>query len=323
MNFKTYLKEQGLSKATVKHYYMHLMDFISFLDKDTTEIENATSKEVLLYLRELQKRGVESVTRQIRIYALRHFFDYQIATQVRTDNPAKRIKIKAKQQQQITTILSKQELQAIYQNYKVPTKNDKRKHYNWFKNYKLSKERNKVIISLLIHQGITTAEVSRIQIDDLDLRKGEIHIRGGRMGKDRTLPLKSSQIIDLMEYQYNTRKELLNYQKPKCSSLREDAVGRWEKQLFLSVPSSGKKYASTNGSLQIWKGLTKELKAQNPKLIKLQHIRKSVIVNWLKQYNLREVQYKAGHRYIHSTEMYLINDIDDLQAEINKYHPIN
>lgn len=301
---------------------MHVMDFISFLDKDNTEIENATTKEILLYLSILQKKGVGNVTRKIRLYALKHFFNYQIENKTRTDNPAKRIKINTKQIQQITTILTKQELQAIYQNYQVPTKNDKRKHFNWFKNYRLSKERNKVIISLLIHQGLTTAEVSRIQIDDLNLRKGEIDIRGGRIGKDRTLALKSSQIIDLMEYQFKTRNELVIYQKPKCASLGEDAVGSWEKQLFLSVPTSGKKYASTNGNLQIWKGLTKELKAQNPKLLKLQHIRKSVIVNWLKNYNLREIQYKAGHRNIYSTEMYLINDIDDLQAEIEKHHPI-
>ena len=311
MNFKTYLKNKGLSKETTKHYNMYVMDFISFLDTDNTEIENVTTKEILLYLKELQKRNIGGVTRKLRLYGLKHFFNYQIENQKRTNNPARRIKINSKQRQQITTILTKQELQAIYQNYKVPTKNDKRKHHNWFKGYKLSRERNKVILSLLIHQGITTAEVSRIQIEDLDLRKGEIHIRGGRMGKDRALPLKSSQIIDIMEYQYNTRKELLDYQKQET------------KQLFLSTPPSGKKHVITNGNLQIWKGLNKELRDQNPKYIKLQHIRKSVIVNWLKQYNLREVQYKAGHRKIYSTEMYLVNDIDDLQAEITKYHPIN
>lgn len=311
MNFKSYLKDKELSKSTVNHYYMHLMDFMSFLEKDNTEIENATTKEILLYLKLLQKKGVGNITRKIRLYALKHFFSYQIENKQRTDNPAKRIKINTKQIQQITTILTKQELQAIYQNYKVPSKNHKKSHHNWFKNHKLSKERNKVIISLLIHQGLTTAEISRIQTDDLNLRKGEVDIRGGRMGKDRTLALKSSQIIDLMEYQFKTRIELLKYQKQET------------KQLFLSVPTSGKQYASTNGNLQIWKGLSKELKDQNPKLIKLQHIRKSVIVNWLKQYNLREVQYKAGHRNIYSTEMYLVNDIDDLQAEINKYHPIN
>lgn len=113
-----------------------------------------------------------------------------------------------------------------------------------------------------------------------------------------------------MEYQFKTRTKLLEYQKEET------------KRLFLSVPTLGKTKATANEKLNIWKSLNTELKAQNPTYIKLQHIRKSVIVNWLKQYNLREVQYKAGHRHIYSTEMYLVNDIDDLQAEINKYHPI-
>jgi hypothetical protein len=30
----------------------------------------------------------------------------------------------------------------------------------------------------------------------------------------------------------------------------------------------------------------------------------------------------AGHRFVSSTESYKINDLDDLQDEIGKYHPI-
>jgi len=30
----------------------------------------------------------------------------------------------------------------------------------------------------------------------------------------------------------------------------------------------------------------------------------------------------ASHRFISSTKAYLINDIEDLQEDINKYHPI-
>jgi integrase/recombinase XerD len=30
----------------------------------------------------------------------------------------------------------------------------------------------------------------------------------------------------------------------------------------------------------------------------------------------------AGHRYVSSTEAYLINDLEDLQDDIEKYHPI-
>jgi integrase/recombinase XerD len=58
------------------------------------------------------------------------------------------------------------------------------------------------------------------------------------------------------------------------------------------------------------------------KIKNLNQIRASVITKWLKIYNLREVQYRAGHKYISSTESYLQNDMEGLQEEINMYHPL-
>ena len=115
-----------------------------------------------------------------------------------------------------------------------------------------------------------------------------------------------------MEYLYKTRAELLSYQQSTTTQ-----------QLFLSMPPSGKLKAESEETLNIFKRLTQELKAINPKLINIQHIRSSVIINWLKKYNLRQVQYRAGHKAIYATELYLVNDIDDLQTEINQYHPLN
>ena len=48
----------------------------------------------------------------------------------------------------------------------------------------------------------------------------------------------------------------------------------------------------------------KKLKSYNQKVINNSSIRASVIVNWLRQYNIREVQEMAGHRHICSTESY-------------------
>ena len=310
MDLKTYLKQQGLSKTTAEMYYYQTMNFISFLDKDNTQIESCTEKEIMLYLAYLQKKGIAPETRKLRLSALKHFFNFQIQTNTRKYNPVSKIKLQGTQKQKLYPILSPQELQNIYENYKVPTKEDKRSHHNWFNGYRLSKERNKIIIGLLFNQGITTAEISRIQIDDLNLRKGTIDIRGARIGKDRTMELKSNQIMDIMEYQHTTRNELLQYYSEPT------------KQLFLSTPSSGQVKATGNNQLQIFKSLTSELKQQNPKFINFLQVRASVITFWLKNYNLREVQYKAGHKQILSTEMYLINDIDDLQKEIDSFHPI-
>lgn len=310
MDFKSYLKRQELSKTTAEMYHYQTMNFISFLDKDNTEVENCTEKEIMLYLAHLQKKGIASETRKLRLSALKHFFNFQIENNKRKDNPANRIKLQGGQKQKLYPILTPQELQSIYENYQVPTTEHPKSHHNWFTAYKLSKERNKVIIGLLFNQGITTAEVSRITIDSLDLRNGKIDITGGRTGKDRTLELKSSQIMDLMEYQYKTRNELLQYQTQDT------------KLLFLSTPPSGQTQVKDPSTLNIYKRLTEELKEQNPKFINFLQVRASVITYWLKNYNLRQVQYRAGHKRIISTEAYLINDIDDLQKEIDSFHPI-
>lgn len=60
----------------------------------------------------------------------------------------------------------------------------------------------------------------------------------------------------------------------------------------------------------------------NPQVKNVKQTRASVIVKGLKLYNLREVQYLAGNRYISSTEGYLQNDMKGLKKEVNKYHPL-
>lgn len=51
-------------------------------------------------------------------------------------------------------------------------------------------------------------------------------------------------------------------------------------------------------------------------------VRASVITYWLKNHNLREVQYMAGHKYVSSTERYQLNNLDTLQKKIEEYHPL-
>ncbi|MEO5996316.1 MAG: hypothetical protein ABIN89_06300 [Chitinophagaceae bacterium] len=48
----------------------------------------------------------------------------------------------------------------------------------------------------------------------------------------------------------------------------------------------------------------------------------NVITQWLKQNNLRQVQYMAGHNYISSTQRYQPSNIDELQREVQQHHPM-
>lgn len=308
-SFKEYLQSQGKSKSTVIHYSSYALDFLAWLDKDHTEPENATAKEVLAYLNHLQKKGQESKTRNIRLNVIKQFFNYQIDCGHRTDNPVQHLKIRGSKKQKLYPILDKQQLEKLYNEYQVPTEEDERANRNWFKSYKLSRARNKAILSLMIHQGLTTPEVNKLQLKDLKLKEGTVFIGGSRKSNERTLELKSKQIIELMEYQFTTRAELLKYCKEETQNL------------FISSPPVGLNYSNRTDCKEIWKRLSDEIREQNKDFINFKQVRTSVITHWLKEFNLRQVQYMAGHRYVSSTESYLVNQTEDLQKDIDQFYP--
>jgi site-specific recombinase XerD len=156
----------------------------------------------------------------------------------------------------------------------------------------------------LVYQGLNSKELGRLKVTDLKLREGKIYIERTRNSNERHLKLEAHQILDIMEYQLRTREEILKVAKKQTDLL------------FMSFGKSAKFHNVIHKLLPQLKRLNRNIKSVN-------QIRTSVITAWLKSYNLREVQYMSGHRYVSSTEAYLVNDLEDLQEDINKYHPIN
>lgn len=208
-------------------------------------------------------------------------------------------------------MLSVQELESIYHKYTIPQENDIRAGKHWFTASRLSRQRNKAILGLMIWQGLTTPEIGNLTTADLKLREGTIYIAGSRSSNELTLELKPAQIMELMEYQLQTRKALLKY------------FGGTTDSLFLPTPAAGREMAATTNTVNIWKRLREDIKTQYPKFINFLQIRSSVITHWLKLHNLRQAQYMAGHKYVSSTEAYQVNNIEELLDDINKFHPIS
>ncbi len=302
-SFKQYLESRELSKSTITHYNTYVLDFISWLDKDNTEIENVTTKELTAYLLKLQKQGLQNKTKAIRINCLKHYFNWQTQCNKRNDNPAKHIKIRGTKTKKLHDVFMLPELEKLYNDYTIPSEDDKRNNRNWWQEHLLTRKRNKVALGLLIYQGLTTAEIDKLTENDLQLREGKVFIKGSKKSNERTLELKSHQIMEVMEYQLKTRLELLKIAQKETN------------QLFIS---KGKNIQSNNN----WKRLSQVIKEQNPKFTNFKQVRASVITHWLGMYNLRQVQYMAGHKYVSSTESYLVNRLEDLQSDIDKYHPM-
>jgi len=298
--FEKYLESNGHSRASLSVQTRQLVIFLNWCDDDNTEPETVTHRDLIAYMRYLQQtRKIKQSSVQKYLQTVAHYLQWCIKRGLRQDNPARHIDVQGIQRKTLYHILNLKELETLYNNY--PVESPKGPHST---GQALTAIRNKNILGLLIWQGLTSSELNQLTVNDLKLREGKIHIPGSRRSNERTLKLESHQVLDLMEYSLRTREELLKTTDTESS------------KLFITARRGG------DTLQQALHHLRKQLWKQNEKITSLRQIRTSVITGWLKRYNLREVQQMAGHRYVSSTEAYLINDLEGLQEDITKYHPI-
>ncbi|MEQ9168888.1 MAG: tyrosine-type recombinase/integrase [Fulvivirga sp.] len=293
-----YLKKKGCSKRSIETYVRAFNKFMGWLESRHMESENVTYSELLDYIAYLRKRGITQRTVQNYLLAITHYYEALVKAEIIATNPGKYITLKTKQTRKLYPVLSKEQLENLYTTFesKAYRKTKPTAH--------ASAIRNKIITGLMVYQGLTVTALATLTVNDVDVLGGSIHIKGGRKYAARTLPLQARQIIELDRYINQTRKEL------------QQAFGQEESELLLI-------HGYTNyGDLHSQR-VMKRLKRKEPQLQSLQHIRASVITHWLKQYNLREVQYMAGHKRVLSTEAYLQNDTEGLQLDIDRFHPMN
>jgi len=301
--FTDYLLFKGFSITSIRRYVRDVNSFLKWLEKENIGFEQVSYNDILHYIQG-KKKTIKQRTVSTIVNSIKHFYAHLILIEKVDDNPALYVKIKGIKRKELYHVLDKQELESLYHNFEFAD-NEKSiyKNQNWFKASELATKRNKVILGFMIYQGMGTSELSRLTKPDIKLREGKVYITGSRRSNERTLKLEATQIMDLMEYQLQIRDELLVL------------TGKQTNTYFVSTGTSDR-------LSNIMQKLVKKLHNQHPKVTTIQQIRTSVITHWLKHYNLREVQYMAGHRYVSTTEGYLVNDLEDLSEEIGKFHPM-
>ena len=149
----------------------------------------------------------------------------------------------------------------------------------------------------MIYQGLHAAELFRIQLADVDLGKATLYIAASKRGNQRTLKLQTIQLLLMREYIQQTREKLLTWKGLPTDKL-------------LDVSN---RIAAHN----IVNGLVGTLRKQGLVQSAWQ-LRVSVVMHWLKQYDLRVVQHMIGHRQVSTTQRYQDQDLEDLQQQLGK-----
>ena len=291
--FKEYLEQQNYSPSTVKLHTRETQNFIKWCNRNSTTPIRIDYKKCLKYIQYLTRKGTTKKTINHRLRSVKIYFDYLIDEACRMDNPIESTTIKGVKRNVNYNLLEPEELEDLYYSFETD------KYQEEYHKHTL--KRAKVILGLIVYQGLNTTDLGNLKIEHLKLNKGKIYVPSAKRSNARELELKPWQIMELMEYQNEVRPML------------QKRMQNHTEQLFP---------INTRFSIITYQ-LFKKLKKYNQKVDSIKQVRASVITNWLGQYNLRKVQYLAGHRYISSTERYLQDDLENLHEIVNNFHPIS
>jgi len=247
------------------------------------------------YIGVLRESGMHPKTMRNHLYSIKMYYQWLVDTGRRNDHPCRDLFLKDKIDRAIPveTLYTKQELENILHTHRA--------------RLPLTRNRDKIVLSLLVHQAITVYEIIHIKISDIDLKKGTVNLPGCVKTMARVLPLKSSQIMLINDYLNHTRKLLLkNNKKPT----KQD-----KQTLILSMRGHKMKPVSISGMFI--------QPLANGQKITPQKIRQSVIANLLKSgKDLRVIQAFTGHKRVSSVEEYRQSGLEELKNAIQKYHPL-
>jgi len=301
-DFEKYLQVLGHSATTIHGHLSALRYLATWAEKENLEVCQISYTELLSFTKHCQNKGASKPTVNKYLRSVKHYFNHLIEQGSAKENPAQYLQLKGIPRNKLYDIFTPLELESIYNRF--CNKDFTSKRYGTLKKvHELEHLRNKVIVGMLVYQGLRSDEIIHLRTEDVKLRKGMIEVPEIKNGNAREMKLEACQIMELHQYMTEGRKEILAI------------TNQQTEKLFINTGTGPNLHNTLHK-------LAQQLSAVEPRAKNLKQLRASVITKWLKLYNLRQVQYLAGHKWISSTEEYLQNEMEGLQEEINRYHPL-
>lgn len=287
-SFEEYRNNNGYSTKSIRVQNSHINRLKAWCINQNINLEEISYNQALQFIDSERNRGIlnQSIIREIN--SIRIYFDYLLETGSIRQNIIKRIRIRQSGKKVLPETLSPQQLENIYQSFMSLPQWEHRT-----KTAKLLHQRNIVILGLLVYQGMDSGEIGKLEANHINLPEGKIYVPSTRKSNARTLKLQANQILPIKSY---------------IESLPQAELSR---SLFPTRKHSD----------MVCK-IVQQAKKNHPEIKDSRQIRASVIMNWLKTNNIRQVQYMAGHKSIRSTEAYRNHDLTDLTKQLELFHPL-
>jgi integrase/recombinase XerD len=301
--FLKWVEAKGYSPATVRLRRLYLREFVAFLKNRSVEtVEEVTRSLVDEYREWVTNRGHVNTGRKLSLRTVAHhletlkmFFAFLMGRKTLLINPAAHLEWKNPGNALPRNIPTEKEMELILAQADLGT---------------FSGLRDRAILEVMYSTGIRRAELTGLDMYDVNLAERTLTVRCGKGGKGRTLPLVKTAVDFLARYMNEARPNLLRHFGAEPPGAREAA---------LFVAPGGKRLSS--GRLGALVG--RYVRAVKPEANMECHIIRHAFATHMLNggADLAVIQRLLGHADISTTEIYTRVKPVDLKREHRKRHP--
>ena len=284
--YENYLYQEEETERSITEHLLNLEMLKNWCVEMQLDKEQLTRNVLLNYVQYMQSHDLKVGTQNTRLNSLEKYYDYLKAEGVINQNPIKGFRVRNDKKKVVKNSLTPEELKQLYHNYEQYLEG--KPHQLNYPQREVVNLRMKLVVSLIVFQGLHTGELDKLTVEDVNPKKATLYVPSTARSNSRVIALDPSQIIPFYEY--------LNTLPPT------------QEKLFATKIQKGFHYTM------------QELKGINPMVRNVQHLRASVLLNWIKQHGKRKAQYMIGHRYVSSTEKYVVQDTSDLSKLMETTH---
>jgi integrase/recombinase XerD len=280
--FKKYLTKQRYRKELARTKIKYVQHYLEWLQSHHLVMEQIRYADVMNYIGQLHQEGKSAHQQNRRLLAVETYYSFKKLPSV-----VQGIRVKVRQST-LKPVLELPELEAVYQHYEP-----------WHSVAEL-------MLSLVVWQALQLDDILRIELQDINLSKGQLYIKSHHQQQTRYIKLEAHQIMQLHDYMTTTKAKR---EKEK------------HERLILSLTTS------RNSLLTTWRKLNNEVVHQSKSKLNigvrnLDHLRQSRLAHWVNQHGLRQAQYLAGFKSVKGIEYYQTQSLKDLQQQLEQCHPL-
>ena len=282
--------ERMASAHTLKAYLRDLTSFAEFLQEEyQVSVDSAQYIHVRAWMVFLMDHGNKHQTINRKISSLKAYYQFLLKTGWLTLSPLE-VHQSLKSRPKLSLPFSINEMNALFDQWG-----------SQITQLDFDESRNRLVLALLYGTGIRRAELTGLNLIDVDLDRAQIKVLGKR-NKERLVPLIES-LIPMLKYYLNQRSELSLHQETHS----------------LFVMSDGRKLSDSF----VYRLVNRYLSEVTSKEKRSPHMLRHTFATHVLQSgaDLNSVKELLGHSSLAATQVYTHNSIEDLKKSYRGAHP--